>query len=515
MSMTLDDHDVIVAFRTGDDTIFAEVVAEYRPELLRHAERSAPDAATAEDLVQETFVRAYRAFGRLPDDSRIRPWLHQILRNVCIDDAHRRRRETDKAEQVRAASPLVSIEPGPEDVLELDRDTTALADALASLPATHRDAFVQRVVVGLEYDEIAAREGVSEMNARARVSRARSTLRKALQGAAAIPIACYLMLRRPGRTAMAAGPDPSGATAATASTAAASPATVDTAGRLATSIAPMMEAAANVATGASHSVPLLTKAALGIGAVATVSFAAGPDRPVLVPPPVTEVAIAVDAADPIDDRAPQESDAQPATEVEPAPVVEPAAVPDEAEPLVASAPIPGDALVESEPTSDTATAAATDDPNVDAHDTPVATDTTVPTTTPTTTIAAVEVLPPLTGGSLQASVTVTPTGPRLDLAGPVTLTVTGASSGTLSGRIGIDEPDPNGLRRIDGSITLVLDTGTIDLRVAGHATTADESTLPLTLTGQYRATGDTGQLAPSGSFSGTLSDGGLTITLSA
>ena len=99
MSMTLDDAAMIRAFRHGDDTVFDTVVAEYRQELLRHARRRTPDDATAEDLVQETFVRAYRSFGRLPDDSRVRPWLHQILRNVCIDDAHRRRRELDKIDR--------------------------------------------------------------------------------------------------------------------------------------------------------------------------------------------------------------------------------------------------------------------------------------------------------------------------------------------------------------------------------------------------------------------------------
>src|SRR6056297_446859 len=134
MSMTLGDHDVIVAFRSGDDAVFDAVVAEHRAELLRHAARSAPDLATAEDLVQETFVRAYRAFAKLPDDSRIRPWLHQILRNVCIDDAHRRRREQNKTERAQAEAPSAILDDGPEAVLGLDHDATALADALAGLP---------------------------------------------------------------------------------------------------------------------------------------------------------------------------------------------------------------------------------------------------------------------------------------------------------------------------------------------------------------------------------------------
>ena len=83
MSMTLEDAAVIRAFKSGDRRRFDEVVIEYRAELVRHARRRV-SAASAEDLVQETFIRAYRAFDRLPDDARVRPWLHQILReSLC------------------------------------------------------------------------------------------------------------------------------------------------------------------------------------------------------------------------------------------------------------------------------------------------------------------------------------------------------------------------------------------------------------------------------------------------
>lgn len=511
MSMTLDDHDVIARFRAGDDAIFAEVVAEYRAELLRHAGRSVGDAATAEDLVQETFVRAYRAFARLPDDSRIRPWLHQILRNVCVDDAHRRRRDAHKTERAGSQAPRSAVADGPEDVLGLDRDTTALAEALAGLPEAHRDAFVQRVVVGLEYDEIAAREGVSETNARARVSRARSALRKALQGAAAIPIACYLVLRRPGRSAMAAPPDAAGGAVTSA---AASPAAVDTAGRLATNVAPMMEAATNLATSASHSVPLLTKAALGIGAVATVSFATAPERPPLVPPTVTVEAAGADVDEPLlgaVDVSPAVSAVEPAgARFEAGAVTEPAiAVPDPVDEATDDLSVPTDPVDE----ADTAVAAEDDPLPIAGAEAPSATPTTVPPAAPTTSLPVESVLPSL-GGSLVASVSISPAGPRLDLAGTVAFSVDATFDGTLSGRIAVDEPDPDGVSRIDGVLTLVFDTGTIELRLAGRGVVDDaENTLPLTIAGQYRATGDLGQLAPSGSFSGLLSDGAFTLTL--
>ncbi len=152
----------------------------------------------------------------------------------------------------------------------LDVDSHVLAEALADLPASHRDAFVQRVVVGLEYDEIAEREGVSETNARARVSRARASLRRALQGAAAVPLAAYIAVRRPGRSAYAAG---SGASTSTG----VDPTAAASATRFANTIGPAVDLASSTAPTVVHTVPLLTKAAVGIGAVATMTFATAPE----------------------------------------------------------------------------------------------------------------------------------------------------------------------------------------------------------------------------------------------
>ena len=290
MSMTIDDAEVIRSFKSGDHAAFDAVVAEHQGELLRHARRRFHDAGTAEDLVQETFVRAYRAFDRLPDDSRVRPWLHQILANLCIDEANRCRREHDKTARAAVEVSAARQDLGPEDQLGLDVDDTALSAALSGLPATHREALEKRFVEDLDYDEIAQSTGVSETNVRARVSRARATLRRALQGAAAIPLAAFVMIRRPGRGAMAAPPDP--VSAAAASNAAGN------AGRLATTFAPAIEAANSVAATAPASVPLLTKAAIGVGAVA-VTLSAAPERPIERPP-----AIEVEAAAPMATDAP-------------------------------------------------------------------------------------------------------------------------------------------------------------------------------------------------------------------
>jgi RNA polymerase sigma-70 factor (ECF subfamily) len=505
MSMTLDDRDVIRAFRRGDDTVFEGVVAEYRPELLRHARRRTNDESTAEDLVQEAFVRAYRAFDRLPDDSRVRPWLHQILRNVCVDDAHRRRRELDKVDRVIAQPSSAALAGGPEEALGLDVDSHVLAEALADLPPSYRDAFVQRVVVGLEYDEIAEREGVSETNARARVSRARAALRRAMQAAAAVPLAAYIALRRPGRSAYAAG---SGAPTSTG----VDPTAAASATRFANTIGPAVDLAGSAAPTVIHTVPMLAKAAVGIGAVATMTFATAPESASQrVEPVVVEMVTAAD--DPL---APAATIA-PQVVVEPLPVERPddvAAIP--AELLAAPAEtVPSTTIV-------AATTTVVAAPALTPATTPVTTmpaTTVPPTTIPPTTLPPETTLPPapLTGGSVAATLVVTPSGPRLDLSGSGSISTGG--SGSLSGRLGVSEPDPSGSRRLDGSITLNLSGGTIELRLAGYGTSSEvtEPGVPpmsLNMSGVYRASGATGQLLTSGSFSGSLSGGSLSLTLS-
>ena len=508
MSMTLDDRDAIRAFRHGDDSVFEGVVAEYRLELLRHARRRSPDDATAEDLVQETFVRAYRSFGRLPEDSRVRPWLHQILRNVCIDDAHRRRRELDKVDRVIAQPVDAAVEAGPEAALGLDVDSHLLTEALADLSAAHRDAFVQRVVVGLDYDEIAAREGVSETNARARVSRARSALRRALQGAAAIPLGVYLMIRRPGR-GIAAPSDPT-------STATASE-TAGNASRIATAFAPAVETANAVAASAPTSVPLLTKAAIGVGAVA-VTLSAAPERPVERPPAVevtAEIQSPVD--EPIVVTAPvvvAVPDSTAPVVAAPVTTVPPTTVPETAPPTTLAALLEAPVTEAPAATAPVATAAPTT-----AAPTTVPTTTVPPTTAPTTTEVASA--PPLAGGTLRGSVSVTPSGPRLDLSGSVTLASGESSnSGSLSGRLGVGAPDPAGSMRLDGTFSVQLPSGTVELRLAGYGTSSEvpvAGAVPtsLSMSGVYRASGATGQLLTSGSFSGSLSGGSLSLTLTA
>ena len=522
MSMTIDDADLIKSFKSGHHEVFEAIVAEHQAELIRHARRRTNDAGTAEDLVQEAFIRAYRAFDRINDDSRVRPWLHQILANVCVDDAHRRRRDDDKTERFSCDTTMAVVEPSIEQQLGLHIDDTGLEQALADLPDTHRQALIMRFVDELDYDEIALTTGVSELNARARVSRARNAMRRAIQGAAAFPIACYVLFRRPGKGALAAAPPPDPLAAMKASE------TVGAASRMAITLQPAIDTANSVVIHAPTALPLLTKAAIGIGAVA-VAVSAAPENPIERPVPiVVEVEASQQTSDALAAPLQLEAPAPAAAIVTVAAAAVPAAkAPVPVTTVAAAVPVPVTTAVAKVATTVApattvlvVTPAATDAPATTATMVPATTvpatiaPTTIAPTTPTTTLA------PLTGGSLASSVTVVRAGPRLDLSGSVTLKVADTSlSGSMSGRIGVQAPDPSGSYRIDATLTVQRESGTIDIRISGYATSPDdyvdgEAPTNLNMSGVFRASGATGQLAQSGNVNGSLSGGNLTFTLS-
>lgn len=199
IELTVHDRDraLVEAHLNGDDEAFADLVRDHHNVLLAQAQRRLGDRCEAEDALQESYERAIRNMGRFGGEYRFGAWLSRILSNVCTDLGARRRAERELPVRLRLE---VSSAPDTADAASDHAALAQLHGALAALPASQRTTFLLHEIEGLSYPEVADALGISEENARARVHRAKATLRERLaRGAAAFfgaPIAFGAMVRR-------------------------------------------------------------------------------------------------------------------------------------------------------------------------------------------------------------------------------------------------------------------------------------------------------------------------------
>ena len=160
---------------TRDQRFEAEALPHLRS-VYGAAYRMTGNAHDAEDLAQETFLRAYRAFDRFTPGSNIRAWLYTILHRVRTD-AFRRSRRSPRTVELAEEGPAV---PPPQDALAQGGED--LERALKALPDVYRNAVVLRDVEDLSYQEIARVLDVPIGTVMSRIHRGRALLREALGG---------------------------------------------------------------------------------------------------------------------------------------------------------------------------------------------------------------------------------------------------------------------------------------------------------------------------------------------
>ncbi len=149
----------------GEAVTFGQLLERYEGELFAYALRLSGQRADAEDLFQDTFLAAFRAWPP-PRRGNERAWLYRIATNRAIDRGRRARRVTASTDDLALAAPAR------DDVTLVD-----LAAAIRELPAGQRAAFLLRKVQGLAYAEVAEALECSEVAARARVSDALKKVR--------------------------------------------------------------------------------------------------------------------------------------------------------------------------------------------------------------------------------------------------------------------------------------------------------------------------------------------------
>ena len=180
----------------ADQAHFTDVAMEHMPGLYSAALRMTRNAADAEDLVQETYLKAYRSYGSFTEGTNLRAWLYRILTNTYINSyrAAQRRPEVTDVEDVEdlylykrlAGSGAADAGRSAEDeALERFTDDDVKA-ALEALPDTFRMAVLLADVEGFSYKEISEITDVPIGTVMSRIHRGRRALQKALHDTGAV-----------------------------------------------------------------------------------------------------------------------------------------------------------------------------------------------------------------------------------------------------------------------------------------------------------------------------------------
>ena len=138
-----------------------------------------PRSCAADALFQETFLRAFKAYGSLPPGANVRAWLFAIATNLCRNHFRAEKRR-NLARAAMSAELRGSDERDPERAMRFNEVRARIERAVSELPRKQRLAFVQRKFHGVDYDTIEQSLGCSAETARAHVFQALRKIRLAL-----------------------------------------------------------------------------------------------------------------------------------------------------------------------------------------------------------------------------------------------------------------------------------------------------------------------------------------------
>ncbi len=167
--------------RHGDARSFEALVRRYERQIYGYIYRiMGGNAADADDLTQETFVKAYRALGRTADVLHVSAWLHRIAANCCRDEMRRRKRNRCQSWDANVHEPLVrdGIGESPEALVlrkEADERVQAVLDGMRP---RNKQALVLREYAGLSCQDIGSMMGISHKAVKSMLFRAREEFRQ-------------------------------------------------------------------------------------------------------------------------------------------------------------------------------------------------------------------------------------------------------------------------------------------------------------------------------------------------
>lgn len=178
-STVIDESSAIAAAARGDAAAFGPLVERYQEVAFRAAYVVVRDAAAAEDVAQEAFIRAYRQMHRFRQGEPFRPWLLRIVTNLALNEVRSRGRRRGLLE--RAGGVAHQHEPAPHDEVASRDESAALLEAIAELPEDDRVVLRLRYLLELPEREIAAAIRKPAGTVKSRLHRASKRLRAVVE----------------------------------------------------------------------------------------------------------------------------------------------------------------------------------------------------------------------------------------------------------------------------------------------------------------------------------------------
>ncbi|MFQ6093198.1 MAG: RNA polymerase sigma factor [bacterium] len=169
--------------RQGDSEAFGSLVTRYRKRIYTLCYQMTFKREDAEDMVQETFLRAYRAIGKFEEGGSFYTWIYRIATNLCLSrlSRNKHRNECPLEDCEFPQFPLHRADHNPDVNLERRELVEKIRGAIENLPARYRTIVVLKTFQGLSYDEIADVLKIPKGTVMSRLNRARVKLKGSLR----------------------------------------------------------------------------------------------------------------------------------------------------------------------------------------------------------------------------------------------------------------------------------------------------------------------------------------------
>ncbi|GGH62196.1 RNA polymerase sigma factor [Rothia aerolata] len=157
---------------SGDNTAFQILIQRYAPLMRAYAIRLLGGTSDADDVIQETLIKAWKKIDTVQEPSKVKSWLMTLTNRTAIDHIRSRKVTSELDEVLESADNSIS----PEQNAIQGSQLGALNELLRRLPAEQSQVWTMREVGGFSYKEIAQTLQISEASVRGRLARARGTL---------------------------------------------------------------------------------------------------------------------------------------------------------------------------------------------------------------------------------------------------------------------------------------------------------------------------------------------------